>query len=111
LGYQVNETGMLNQTTVSAPSYSSTKKDVLLNHAVFTEAEYNKGNSYLRLGVRLNYFGKFDKLIIEPRINIRQQVSKQFALKLGNLIKSTTQIIDFEDDFLGVEKDGGACQQ
>jgi hypothetical protein len=44
--------------------------------------EYNKGNSYLRLGVRLNYFGKFDKLIIEPRINIRQQVSKQFALKL-----------------------------
>jgi hypothetical protein len=57
LGYQVNETGMLNQTTVSAPSYSSTKKDVLLNHAVFTEAEY-KGNSYLRLGVRLNYFEK-----------------------------------------------------
>jgi hypothetical protein len=29
---------------------------------------------------------KIDKLIIEPRINIRQQVSKQFALKLeGNL--------------------------
>jgi hypothetical protein len=60
-------------------------KDVLLNHAVFTEAEYNKGNSYLRLGVRLNYFGKFDKLIIEPRINIRQQVSKQFALKLEGI--------------------------
>jgi hypothetical protein len=85
LGYQVNETGMLNQTTVSAPSYSSTKKDVLLNHAVFTEAEYNKGNSYLRLGA-LELFWKIDKLIIEPRINIRQQVSKQFALKLeGNL--------------------------
>jgi hypothetical protein len=80
LGYQVNETGMLNQTTVSA-LYSSTKKDVLLNHAVFTEAEYNKNNSYLRLGVRLNYFGKFDKFRVEPRINI-QQVSKQFALKL-----------------------------
>jgi hypothetical protein len=41
----------------------------LLNHAVFTEAEYKKGNSYLRLGVRLNYFGKSDKLLIEPRIN------------------------------------------
>jgi hypothetical protein len=75
---------MLNQTTVSAPSYSSTKKDVLLNHAVFG-AEYNKGNNYLRLGVRLNYFGKFDKLLIEPRINIRQQVSKQFALKLEGI--------------------------
>jgi hypothetical protein len=54
--------------------------------------------------VRLNYFGKFDKLLIEPRINIRQQVSKQFALKLEGLKIKPTQIIDFEDDFLGVEK-------
>jgi hypothetical protein len=106
LGYQVNETGMLNQTTVSAPSYSSTKKDVLINHAVFAEAEYSKNNTYLRLGARLNYFGKFDKLLAEPRINFRQQVSKQFALKLEGEFKNqtTTQIIDFEDDFLGVEK-------
>jgi hypothetical protein len=105
-GYQVNETGMLNQTTVSAPSYSSTKKDVLQSHAVFTEAEYNKGKSYLRLGVRFNYFDKFDKLLIEPRINIRHQVSEQFALKLEGEFKNqtTTQIINFEDDFLGVEK-------
>jgi hypothetical protein len=34
----------------------------------------------------LELFWKIDKLLIEPRINIRQQVSKQFALKLeGNL--------------------------
>jgi hypothetical protein len=83
LGYQVNETGMLNQTTVSAPSYSSTKKDVLLNHAVFTEAEYNKGNSYLRLGSALILENSIN--LIEPRINIRQQVSKQFALKLEGI--------------------------
>jgi hypothetical protein len=48
LGYQVNETGMLNQTTVSAPSYSSTKKDVL-PIMPYLRKEYNKGNSYLRL--------------------------------------------------------------
>ena len=59
-GYQITETGMLNQTTVSKPSYSSTKKDVLLNHALFTEAEYNQNNTYLRLGIRLNYFQKFN---------------------------------------------------
>jgi hypothetical protein len=105
-GYQVNETGMLNQTTVSAPSFSSTKKDVLFNQAVFTEIEYNKKNTYLRLGMRLNYFQKFDKFIAEPRINLRQQVSKQFALKLEGEFKNqtTTQIVDFQDDFLGVEK-------
>jgi hypothetical protein len=106
LGYQVNETGMLNQTRVSAPFYSSTKKSVLLNHALFTETEYNKKNTYLRLGLRLNYFQKFEKLLIEPRINIRQQLSNILALKLEGEFKNqtTTQIIDFEYDFLGVEK-------
>ncbi len=105
-GYQFNETGMLNQTTVSAPLYSSTKKDVLLNHALFSEVEYNKNNTYLRVGLRLNYFQKFEKLLVEPRINIRQKLSDQFALKLEGEFKnqSTTQIVDFEDDFLGVEK-------
>lgn len=105
-GYQFNETGMLNQTTVSAPSYSSTKKDVLLNHALFAEGEYHKNNTYFRLGVRLNYFQKFQKLLVEPRINIRQQLSDAFALKLEGELKNqtATQIIDFDDDFLGVEK-------
>ncbi|MFV5687872.1 carboxypeptidase-like regulatory domain-containing protein [Flavobacterium sp. ZT3R25] len=105
-GYQFNETGMLNQTTVSAPFYSSTKKDVLLNHALFSEVEYNKNNTYLRVGLRLNYFQKFEKLLVEPRLNIRQKLSDQFALKLEGEFKnqSTTQIVDFEDDFLGVEK-------
>ena len=105
-GYQINETGMLNQTRVSAPFYSSTKKKVLLNHAVFSEIEYNKKNSYLRLGMRLNYFQKFDKLVFEPRINFRQKFTKELALKVEGEFKNqtTTQIIDFEDDFLGVEK-------
>lgn len=105
-GYQFNETGMLNQTTVSEPFYSSTKKDVLLNHALFSEIEYNKKNTYLRAGLRLNYFQKFEKFLAEPRINIRQKLSNQFALKLEGEFKnqSAIQIVDFEDDFLGVEK-------
>ncbi len=105
-GYQFNETGMLNQTTVSAPSYSSTKKDVLLNHALFAEGEYHKNNTYFRIGARLNYFQKFEKLLVEPRVNIRQQLSNAWALKLEGEFKNqtTTQIIDFDDDFLGVEK-------
>ena len=105
-GYQFNETGMLNQTTVTNPNYSSTKKDVLLNHALFSEMEYNKNNTYFRVGVRFNYFQKFVKLLIEPRMNFRQKLSDALALKLEGEFKnqSTTQIVDFEDDFLGVEK-------
>ncbi len=105
-GYQVNETGMLNQTRVSAPFYSSTKKNVLLNQALYAETEYNKNKTYLRLGLRLNYFQKFQKFLFEPRINFRQELSQQFAFKLEGEFKNqtSTQIIDFEDDFLGVEK-------
>lgn len=106
IGYQFNETGMLNQTTVSAPSYERTKKDVLLNHALFCEVEYNKNNTYLRVGVRFNYFQKFNELLIEPRLNIRQKLSNNIAIKLEGEFKnqSATQIVDFEDNFLGVEK-------
>jgi hypothetical protein len=105
-GYQITETGMLNQTTVSAPSYSSIKKNVLLSQSLFTEAEFQNNRTFLRLGVRLNYFQKFSKFIVEPRINFRQELSKTFALKIEGEYKNqiATQIIDFEDDFLGVEK-------
>ncbi len=104
-GYQFDEIGILNGTTVSAPSYERTKKDVLLNHAFFTEAEFKINTTYLRLGVRANYFQKFNKIIIEPRLNFRQKLTNQFAVKLQGEFKnqSTTQVIDFQDNFLGVE--------
>ena len=105
-GYQISETGMLNETRVNNPFYSSIKKDVLLNHALYAETEYNNNSTYIRLGARLNYFQKFEKLLFEPRINLRQQLSNEFALKLEGEFKNqtSTQIVDFEDDFLGVEK-------
>lgn len=104
-GYQFSELGILNGTTVSAPAYSREKKDVLLNHALFTELEFKTKNTYVRAGLRANYFQKFDKLLLEPRLNIRQKLSRTVALKLQGEFKnqSATQIIDFQDDFLGVE--------
>ncbi|NRT16948.1 hypothetical protein HNP99_003322 [Flavobacterium sp. 28A] len=106
MGYQFTETGMLNQTTVKNPDYSSTKKDVLANHAFYVETEYHKNNSYLRIGARLNYYEKFKKLLFEPRINFRQQLTAAFSIKFEGEFKNqtSTQVIDFEDDFLGVEK-------
>ncbi len=104
-GYQFNETGILNETTVTRPSYDKTKKDVLLNHALYTQAEYKKGGTFFRVGVRANYFQKFEKVLVEPRLNVRQKLSNQFAIKLEGEFKnqSATQIVDFQDDFLGVE--------
>lgn len=105
-GYQFNEIGILNQTTVNLPSYEKTKKDVLLNHALFSELEFNNNRTYLRFGLRANYFQKFSKFIIEPRLNFRQKIANHWALKLQGEYKnqSATQVIDFQDNFLGVEK-------
>jgi hypothetical protein len=55
----------------------------LLNHAVFTGGI--QGQQLFKTRSALELFWKIDKLIIEPRINIRQQVSKQFALKLEGI--------------------------
>jgi hypothetical protein len=55
---------------------------------------------------------KIDKLIIEPRINIRQQVSKQFALKLEGNLKIKPQLkSSILKTIFGEKKTLGACQQ
>lgn len=105
-GIVFNEIGIRNTTTVNAPTFSKTEKNVLLKSAFFSEIEYNKNNTYVRLGVRANYFHKFQKFVIEPRINIRQKLNSEFFLKLEGEFKNqtTAQKIDFEDNFLGIEK-------
>ncbi len=105
-GLVFNEIGIRNTTTVNAPTFSKTVKNVLLKSAYFSEIEYNKNTTYVRFGMRANYFHKFQKFVIEPRINIRQKLNSDFFLKLEAEFKNqtTAQKIDFEDNFLGIEK-------
>ncbi len=105
-GLVFNEIGVRNTTTVNAPTFSTTEKKVLLKSAVFSELTYQKNNFFTRVGFRANYFHKFQKFLFEPRINIRQQLNEAFSLKLEGEFKNqtTTQTIDFEDNFLGIEK-------
>lgn len=105
-GLVFNEIGIRNTTTVNAPNFTTTKKNVLLKSAFFSELEFNKNNTFARFGIRSNYFHKFNKFVVEPRINIRQKLNSEFSLKLEAELKNqtTTQKIDFEDNFLGIEK-------
>jgi hypothetical protein len=105
-GLVFNEIGIVNKTSVNAPTFSKTEKDVLLKSALFSEIEYRKKNTYARFGFRANYFHKFNKFIIEPRINIRQKLNAEISAKLEGEFKNqtTAQKIDFEDNFLGIEK-------
>ncbi|WP_299064407.1 carboxypeptidase-like regulatory domain-containing protein [uncultured Polaribacter sp.] len=105
-GFVFNEIGVKNTTSINAPTFSKTIKEVLLKSAFYSEIEYQKNNTYARVGFRANYFDKFQKFIFEPRINIRQKLNKTYSLKLEGEFKNqtTAQKIDFEDNFLGIEK-------
>ena len=105
-GFDFNEIGVANQTSVNAPEFFVSDKKVLIKNALFTEAEFNNQKTYARIGLRANYFYKFDLFLFEPRVNIRQKMSRNFYTKLEAELKhqSIAQQIDFEDNFLGVEK-------
>jgi len=107
-GYQFVETGITNEQEVNLPRFVDFKKNVLRTHAAFAGLTYtsNNNNTTLNGGVRFNYFTKFDKLLIEPRIALHQKLVGGLSLEAQGEFKSqaTTQRIDFDSDFLGVEK-------
>ena len=107
-GYQFYETGVSNLVDINNPVYRRLIKKVLRNHALFTEGNYssNSRHTNFRLGLRVNYFEKYDKMLFEPRFAITQRFKKNFYVELLGEIKSqtTTQVIDLQNDFLGVEK-------
>nr|WP_243878620.1 FecR domain-containing protein [Winogradskyella sp. DF17] len=107
-GYQFNEVGVSNLEEVTNPDFRSFIKEVIRTHALFSEVEWysNSKSSFVRLGLRGNYFEKFSKLNIEPRLVINQKFFKDFRLEVIGELKSQslTQIIDLQQDFFGIEK-------
>ncbi|MBY0487057.1 MAG: TonB-dependent receptor [Flavobacteriaceae bacterium] len=107
-GYQFNEIGIQNFDTVNSPQFSRTLKDVLHNHAIIGELNYEpeKRNFYASFGIRQNYFSQFNRFITEPRLQFNYHISNTFQLELLAEAKNQTssQIIDLQKDFLGIEK-------
>lgn len=104
-GYQFNETGVSNIEVVNNPFFSSRIKNVLRSHVAFSEVSFEKGKFFTRGGLRLNYLNSFDDPLLEPRLNIHYKVTPQLSFKVQAEQKSQTlsQIIDLQEDFLGVE--------
>lgn len=107
-GYQFFEVGITNLEDINNPAFRRLIKNVLRTHAVFAEGNYSSdtGNTNIRLGVRANSIQNIDELIIEPRLAVNQKLSDHFSLEILGEMKNqtTTQIIDFQTDFLGIEK-------
>ena len=106
-GYQFFETGISNLEDVNDPEYRSYIKEVIRSNSVYIEGQLlsNNTNTNLKFGTRLNYFKKFDTFLIEPRLSFSQRFLNYFRFEVLGEFKSqtTSQIIDLQNDFLGVE--------
>lgn len=107
-GYQFTEVGISNLEDVNNPDFRSFVREVIRSHAVYAETGFlsNDAKTKLILGGRLNYIEKFDMFFAEPRLSFSQRFLNNFRFEILGEFKSqtTTQIIDLQNDFLGIEK-------
>ncbi|WP_271765345.1 TonB-dependent receptor [Aquimarina algiphila] len=106
-GYQFNETGITNLRDVNNPTFRDLIKEVVRTNSIFSEVELKSknNNTHLNLGVRFNYFDKFDTFIAEPRLSFNHKFLDHFTVETLAELKSqiTSQVIESQNDFLGVE--------
>ncbi|PWK19599.1 carboxypeptidase-like regulatory domain-containing protein [Xanthomarina spongicola] len=108
LGYQFVETEITNLDDVDNPVYRLLISEVLRTNGIFSELSYSSPNNqtHINFGVRYNYINKFKKSLIEPRLSFTHGFWNHFTIEILGEFKSqnTSQIINFQNDFLGVEK-------
>lgn len=107
-GYQFNEIGISNTNRINSPFFYKKNKNVIHNHALIAEGNYAPTAKKLKttVGLRANYFETLSKFIIEPRVQLYYQFAKNFSLGIMGEAKNqtTSQIVDLQQDFLGIEK-------
>jgi hypothetical protein len=107
-GYQFFETGVTNTDAVTTPVFNRLVKEVMRTQALFSELSFSNGNESFnaRFGARGSYYGKLNQINFEPRLVINQKLNKNFSIEAQAERKTqpTLQVVDFQNDFLGVEK-------
>lgn len=107
-GYQFVETKVTNLDDVDDPIFRRLIGNVLHTHGIFTELYFVSvnGQTTLNIGMRFNYLTEFNKQLWEPRISFNHRFLNWFNLEILGEFKNqnTSQIINFQNDFLGIEK-------
>lgn len=107
-GYQFSEVGISNLEDVNNPVFRRYIKEVTRTHAIFAETQFLSNNlkTNIKGGIRLNYISEFNTYLFEPRLSFSQRFANIFKVELLGEFKSqtTSQIIDLQNDFLGIEK-------
>ena len=107
-GYQYVETKVTNLDDIDDPRFIRLEGEVLRTHAGFSQLGYisNDRMTTFNVGLRYNYLDKFKKQLLEPRFSFNQRFLNSFNLEILGEFKhqNTSQIINFQNDFLGIEK-------
>ncbi len=110
-GYQFTDTGIANETSVTQPPFESNARNVIKSHALFSELTFTSTDKkiYARGGLRLNYLENpdtFKEYILEPRLSFNYAFTRHLKVQALGEFKSQAinQIIDLEQNFLGIEK-------
>lgn len=107
-GYHAVETQVTNLDDVDDPIYRFLVSEVVRTHAFFSQFNYASPNhlTHLSAGLRLNHIDKLNQQILEPRLSFTHRFLNHFNVEVLGEMKhqNTTQVISFQNDFLGVEK-------
>ncbi len=107
-GYQYIDTKVTNLDDIDNPFFRTLDGEVLSTHAGYTQLGYISKDrlTTFNAGIRYNYLDKFKKQLLEPRLSFNQRFLNSFSLEILGEIKhqNTSQIINFQNDFLGIEK-------
>ncbi|MBC3757680.1 TonB-dependent receptor plug domain-containing protein [Hyunsoonleella sp. SJ7] len=107
-GYHLVETKVTNLDDVDDPIFRDLVSEVLRTHGVFSQIGYasNDKKTNLNFGLRFNYLSKFKRQLWEPRLSFSHMLSADITWEVLGEFKhqSTSQVINFQNDFLGVEK-------
>jgi hypothetical protein len=107
-GFQFTEMAVTNIEEISKPKFLRKDKAVLRTYALVLEAKYKDTVSRvnLNIGLRANYIEQFKKHLFEPRLQFNYGLTKLLNLEVLGELKSqySFQIIDFQNDYFGIEK-------
>lgn len=107
-GYHFVETKITNLDDVDNPRFKSLVSEVVRTHAIFSQANhrFNNYKTNISLGLRYNYIEKFKRHLLEPRLTFNHKFFNHFSLEILGEFKhqNTSQVINFQNDFLGIEK-------
>jgi hypothetical protein len=106
-GFQFNETGILNSQRIDDPEFFNENQNSILSNSIYSQINYQSDNKLLNLNVggRINHYSEFNEIVAEPRLSLSYQFLPDLFLEVLAEEKSqvTSQTIDLQTDFLGVE--------